>query len=63
MSEPIFFVWAKFNGKPFPQKWYGNQINTATGKPRDEGVLRKIELSDKEKDLTLDELKFVYPLK
>jgi hypothetical protein len=60
--DSIYFVWIKTNGMPSCQIWHGNQINTATGKPRDEGVIRKIELNDKEKHLTLDELKFVYPL-
>jgi hypothetical protein len=46
----------------FPQKWYGDQIDAATGKLRDAGVVRKIELNDKEKKLTLTELQFIYPL-
>lgn len=63
MDNKIYFVWIKFAGKPWPQLWFGDQLNSHNGKSRyrDDQILFKKELTDKEKNMTLDELTFIFP--
>lgn len=59
---PTYFVWTNVNGVPYPQKWYFDPTHSHNSKIKDEGVLKKIKLSDKEAGMSINELKFVYPL-
>lgn len=58
-----YLVWVKSNGIVWPVKWFHNPINSETGKPRDEGVLQKHKLSDIEAQMSINELKNIYPMK
>lgn len=51
------------NGRISCEKSYYYHINSATGKPHDRGIIFEKVLTDKEKNMTLDELKMVYPYK
>lgn len=57
-----YFVWTNVNGIAYPQKWYYEPTHNATGKQKDENVLKKIKLSDKEAGMSIEELKFEYLL-
>ena len=59
----MYLVYINQNGRVYPQKWEQLFINSETGKPRDENIVWKKLLSDKEAGMTLDELKMVYPLR
>lgn len=57
----MWFIYRRVNGRVFPEKWNHDHVNSATGKAHDIGVVFKKELTDKEKNMTLDELKVTYP--
>lgn len=59
--DKIYFVWINHGGNVYPQKWYGDKINSENGRPRYIIEGRKVELKDQERNLTLDELAAKYP--
>ena len=62
-EDKLFFVWLKCLGKPWPQLWWGDQINSANGKRRysEDEILFKHELTEEEKKLNLERLCKKYP--
>lgn len=62
-EDKLFFVWLKCLGKPWPQLWWGDQINSANGKCRysEDEILFKRELTTEERNLNLDTLCKKYP--
>ena len=63
-KNQVFFVYIRSNGRLCPQKWYGDKINSSTGKPiYKEELVFKQELKENEYNLTLTELSEKYPMK
>lgn len=60
-TSEVYFVWTLVNGKPYNSKWYGLKIHLATGK--EEQAAQKHLLTEKEVNLTLNELAEKYPFK
>lgn len=57
----MYFVWMNNHGIAYPQKWWHEQINSATGKLKNENVIKKFKLSATEEDLLISELMQIYP--
>lgn len=62
LEYTAYFVWVNVNGIPYPQKWLYEPTHNATGKTKDDNVLKKIKLSDMEAGMMIDELKQKYSL-
>lgn len=58
-KDKIYFVYIGFYGKVQMQKWYGEKLNSVTGKQLI--PLQSHELSDSECNLTFEELSQKYP--